>query len=95
MILAGLNAEHPGLVFGLHLTDDVEDMLRRDADTAVRMTRPVQSELLAPKVAVLQLGFHARRQWLEAHAAPGDLEALVASRALIGNDRPHTATMFI
>ena len=87
MILAGLKAEHPGLVFELHLTDDVNDMLRRDADIAVRMTRPVQSGLLARKVAVVRLGFYARRQWLEAHAAPGDLEALVASRALIGDDR--------
>ncbi len=86
-ILAGLKAEHPGLVFELHLTDHVEDMLRRDADIAVRMTRPVQSDLLVRKVAVVQVGFYAHRQWLAAHAAPADLPGLVASNALIGDDR--------
>jgi DNA-binding transcriptional LysR family regulator len=87
IILAKLKTKHPGLVFELHLTDDVEDMLRRDADIAVRMTRPVQSDLLARKVAVVQVGLYAHRQWLDANAAPADLEALVASGALIGEDR--------
>jgi DNA-binding transcriptional LysR family regulator len=87
LILSRAATKHPNLVFELHLTDDVEDMLRRDADIAVRMTRPVQSDLVARRVAVIQLGLYARRQWLEAHAAPDDLDALAASRALIGDDR--------
>jgi len=86
-ILAKLKTTYSSLVFELHLTDDIEDMLRRDADIAVRMTRPAQSDLLVRKVAIVQVGLYARRPWLEAHVAPADFEALVASGALIGEDR--------
>jgi DNA-binding transcriptional LysR family regulator len=86
-IITQLKTKHPGLVFELRLTDDVEDILRRDADIAVRMTRPVQSDLLVRKVAIVQVGLYARRQWLETHIAPADLDALAASGAVIGEDR--------
>ncbi len=41
------------------------DLLRRDADIAVRMVRPKQKALLAKRVGRLALQFHAHRRYLE------------------------------
>lgn len=42
-LLARLRREHPRLTIELSLTDRVDDLLRRDADIAVRMTEPTQA----------------------------------------------------
>jgi len=39
-IVTEFRARHHGLVVELSLSDRVEDLLRREADIAVRMTRP-------------------------------------------------------
>lgn len=86
-ILARLRREHCGLQFELALSDDLADLLRRDADIAVRMVRPVQADLLARKVGEVQLGLYAHQAWLDAHGAPHSLEALLRSGQLVGYDR--------
>lgn len=86
-ILAGLRKNYPGLQFELALSDDVADLLRRDADLAVRMVRPSQADLLARKVGAVPIGLYAHRSWLEAHGVPPSLEALLQSGQLIGYDR--------
>lgn len=86
-ILARLRLTHPGLQFELALSDDVADLVRRDADIAVRMVRPAQADLLARKVGVVSLGFYAHETWLREHGVPESLDALLRSGGLIGYDR--------
>ncbi len=86
-ILAALKCDHPGLTFELNLSDAIEDILRRDADIAVRMVRPVQPDILARKVAVIELGFFAHSRWLQAHSYPSSLQELVGCGAMIGEDK--------
>ena len=86
-MLRTLRDAHPALEFEVELSDDVADVLRRDADIAVRMLRPTQSELVARRVANVPLGLYVHRRWLEANGAPASLGALVKSRQLIGYDR--------
>lgn len=86
-ILAAVKARHPGLDFELTLTNAVEDLLRRDADIAVRMSRPTQADLVARKVGQVTAGLFAHEQWLALHGQPASLEQLVASHQLIGYDR--------
>ena len=86
-ILAAVKARHPGLDFELTLTNAVEDLLRRDADIAVRMTRPTQADLVARKVGQVTAGLFAHEQWLARHGQPASLEQLVAAHQLIGYDR--------
>jgi DNA-binding transcriptional LysR family regulator len=86
-MLADLREAHPDLVFEIDLSDDVADLLRRDADIAVRMLRPAQAGLVARRVANVGLGLYAHRRWIERHGAPASLDALVAARQLIGYDR--------
>ena len=86
-ILAAVKARHPGLDFELTLTNATEDLLRRDADIAVRMTRPTQADLVARKVGEVTAGLFAHEQWLAQHGPPESLEQLVAAHQLIGYDR--------
>jgi DNA-binding transcriptional LysR family regulator len=86
-LLAGLKRMHPGLVFELVLTDAVEDLLRRDADIAVRMVRPAQVDLVARKAGVIELGLFATRSWIDHHGAPASLADLLRTGGLAGYDR--------
>lgn len=86
-MLARLRARHPGLMFELDLRDDLADVLRRDADLAVRMARPRQQDLRARRVGTVALGLFAHRDWVSRHGHPASIEALIAARDLIGYDR--------
>ncbi|HEY2780730.1 MAG TPA: LysR family transcriptional regulator [Steroidobacteraceae bacterium] len=85
-ILAEFRHRHPNTVIELSLSNQLADLLRRDADIAVRMVRPKQKALLARRVGKVSLGFHAHRRYLERHGHPERLEDL-SHHALIGFDR--------
>lgn len=85
-ILAELQESHPGLSVELSLSDAVEDLLRREADVAVRMTPPRQEALLSRHVGAIPLGFYAHRRYLARHGTPRSLDELAGHR-LIGFDR--------
>jgi DNA-binding transcriptional LysR family regulator len=84
-ILTGFHEAHPEVAIELALSNRVEDLLRRDADIAVRMVRPTQGALLAKRVGAVRLGLFAHRRYLEAHGAPARLDD--PSVAAIGFDR--------
>jgi DNA-binding transcriptional LysR family regulator len=76
---------HPHIDIELVLSNRSEDLLKREADIAVRMVRPTQAALSAKKVGVLHLGLHAHPSYLKAHGTPRSLEDLLA-HPLIGFD---------
>ncbi|MGJ7605039.1 LysR family transcriptional regulator [Variovorax sp. LT1R20] len=86
-IVARLREAHPALKVELVLTNRVQDLLRREADIAVRMVRPKQEQLVARRVGQIELGFHARKDYLGRHGTPRKLEDL-AAHAVIGYDQP-------
>ena len=90
-ILADLRDAHPALVIELVPSNKVENLLRRDADIAVRMTTPSQDALIARRVGSIDVGLHAHRRYLERHGTPRTLDDL-AGHALIGWD---TETAYI
>ena len=73
-ILADLREAHPGLVFELALTNRSEDLLRREADIAVRMVRPTQEALVARRIGDIKLGMFAQKRVLDAWGRPTTLE---------------------
>jgi DNA-binding transcriptional LysR family regulator len=85
-ILTEFRARHPGVIVELSLSNQTADLLRRDADIAVRMVRPVQKALVARRIGKTVLGLHATRQYLDAHGQPRQLADL-EPHALIGFDR--------
>jgi hypothetical protein len=56
-LLAGLMKRHPNLEIELVLSNRNDDLLKREADIAVRMVAPQQVALIAKKVAPVELGF--------------------------------------
>jgi DNA-binding transcriptional LysR family regulator len=86
-LLAPFLAEHPRLQIELIASNRNENLLRRDADVAVRMVRPVQGGLVASNVAALQVGLFASASYQARKGAPTDLEGLLADHDLIGEDQ--------
>ena len=86
-MLADLRSAHPRLQIELSLSNANEDLLRRDADIAVRMAQPTQGALVAKRVGVVKLGVFAAESYLADHAAPRSLADLADGHALIGKDR--------
>jgi DNA-binding transcriptional LysR family regulator len=83
-ILTRFHEANPEIIIELALSDRQEDLLRRDADIAVRMARPTQSALTAQRAGFVPVGLFAHRRYLERHGAPTQLEPGVAG---IGFDR--------
>lgn len=85
-ILSRLQERHPGLEIELSASDDVEDLLRREADIAVRMTEPKQDALLVRRLGEIMLGFHGLKSYLDVHGRPQSLADLRTHR-VVGFDR--------
>ncbi|WP_377296596.1 LysR family transcriptional regulator [Rhizobium sp. SGZ-381] len=85
-ILSKLQAAHPRLDLELSLSDTLHDLLRREADIAVRMTRPRQDALVARHIGTIELGLHAARSYMDRKGSPADLQALTLHH-MVGFDR--------
>lgn len=85
-ILTAFREAHPRIIVELVLSNRAEDLLRREADIAVRMVRPSQGALFARKVGVIHLGFHAHPRYLKAHGSPKSFAEL-REHPLIGFDK--------
>ena len=85
-MLAALRQEHPELVIELVLSNQMDDLLRREADIAVRMVQPTQGALIARRVGAIELGMHARPDYLVRCGTPKRVEEL-ANHSLIGFDK--------
>ncbi|HEX5262150.1 MAG TPA: substrate binding domain-containing protein, partial [Phenylobacterium sp.] len=86
-MLTSFRNQHPGVVIEMMLSNINDDLSRREADIAVRMTPPSQSSLIAKKVGEVSLGFYATADYLERHGTPELLEDF-DDHALIGFDSP-------
>lgn len=85
-MLVSLRNEHSGVNLELVASDQTENLLRREADLAVRMYRPTQNDLIAKKVADLPIGIYAARSYVEQYGMPEGPEQL-AQHTVIGYDR--------
>jgi hypothetical protein len=68
------------------LSNSVDNLLRRDADIAVRMVEPEQDALLTRRLRTVALGLHAHRRYLDRAGRPESLHDL-QDHSLIGFDR--------
>jgi len=82
-ILADLRRRHPRLVVALSPNNRNEDLLRREADVAVRMVRPEQGALVARRIGEVELGLHVHADLIAGRAVPATLDE-VAAFGLVG-----------
>jgi DNA-binding transcriptional LysR family regulator len=84
-IISQLQTDYPELKIELVLSNRVQDLLKREADIAVRMTQPKQDLLIARRVGQVNLGLHAHKKYLRQRGTPQTVADL-ARHALIGFD---------
>lgn len=85
-ILGRLREKHPRLSFEVQLSNRTQDLLRQEADVAVRMVRPVQSALVMKHVGAVTLGLFAHPAYIAAHGVPQTMTELPRF-SIIGPDR--------
>ncbi len=88
-VIAALQVAEPGIAIELVATNQLSNLLRREADIAVRMVRPVQSSLVARKLGEVPIVAAAHRSYLKRAGTPRTPADLVRHR-LIGYDRDDT-----
>jgi DNA-binding transcriptional LysR family regulator len=84
-LLARMRTVLPDIQVELVSSNGLSNLLRREADIAVRMVRPEQASLIAKKIGDVGLGAYAHSSYLARHSAlrkPQDL----LQQALIGSD---------
>lgn len=85
-ILVALKDTEPGIDIELAPSNAVANLLARDADIAIRMTRPIQNDLIAVKVNDLAMGTYAHERYLAKTGVPETVQDLAGHR-LVGYDR--------
>jgi DNA-binding transcriptional LysR family regulator len=93
-ILATFQTLHPQIAVELALSNRNEDLLRGDADIAIRMVRPTQGVLIARQIGRVDVGLYAHRSYLKGRTKPGKLGDL-QQHALIGYDRDQSYVRMI
>lgn len=63
--LIALRRAYPGILIDLAPTNAVSDLTRRDADIAIRHVRPDQPDLIAKRLADIEVGLFASDRYLE------------------------------
>ncbi len=85
-ILTALRREEPAIAIEVVATDETENLLRREADIALRMYRPTQPDVITRKVADFPIGVFAAPSYLAEHGTPTTPEDLL-NHDVIGYDR--------
>lgn len=86
-VLAALQQAEPGIAIELVASNDITNLLRREADIAVRMVRPVQGSLVARKLADIAIVACAHASYLKRAGTPRRPADLLQHHRLIGYDK--------
>ena len=88
-LLARFAIEEPGIQVELVASNQLSNLLRREADIAVRMLRPAQASLVVRKLGEIRIVACAHERYLEQFGTPKKALDLLAHR-LVGYDRDDT-----
>jgi DNA-binding transcriptional LysR family regulator len=84
-ILAQMRLALPGVQVELVASNAVSNLLRREADIALRMVQPDQGSLVARRIGRVTLGAYAHRDYLARRGTPRDLPDLLQHEVLAGD----------
>ncbi len=85
-VLAQMRLALPQVSIELVSSNQVSNLLRREADIALRMVQPDQSSLVAKKIGKITLGAWAHRDYLRRRGTPKQPQDLLGHE-LIGDDK--------
>ncbi len=81
-----LREQEPGIAVEVIASNALSDLLRREADIAIRHVKPDQPDLIARLVREAQACFYASEAWVKAHGHPRSAED-AARLPFVGSDR--------
>jgi len=84
-ILTSFRAAHRGIALELALSNRSEDLLKREADIAVRMIRPAQQNLIARRIGDVPIHLYAHKSYAKRRGLPKTVADL-AAHDVIGYD---------
>ncbi|MDO9259048.1 MAG: LysR family transcriptional regulator [Pseudomonadota bacterium] len=85
-ILAQMRLALPDIQVELVASNAVSNLLRREADIALRMVQPDQASLVVKRIAKVTLGTYAHRDYLRRRGTPKNPQDLL-NHELVGSDR--------
>lgn len=85
-LIAQMRSELPGIQVELVSSNAVSDLLRGEADIAIRMVRPTQASLVARRIGQVEVAACAHKAYLARRGTPDEAEDLL-QHDLVGNDR--------
>ena len=85
-LLGRMQQKFPGIQIELVSSNEVSNLLRREADIAVRMVQPDQNSLIARRIGKMSISTYAHRDYLKRAGTPKGPPELL-SHALIGGDK--------
>ena len=88
-ILAKMRLALPEVQVELVVSNEVSNLLRREADIALRMVQPDQATLVAKRIGKVSLGAYAHRDYLRRRGTPKQPAELLAHE-LVGQDQAET-----
>lgn len=86
-VLADLCQSYPNIAIEMVASDDTENLLRREADIAVRMYRPTQDDVISTLCGQLDLAVYAAHSYVARRGAPKADPADLLNHDVIGYDR--------
>lgn len=81
-----LRDQEPGIAIEVVSSNALSDLLRREADIAIRHVKPAQPDLIARLVREAQASFYASEDWVKTHGHPRSAEDAV-TLPFVGGDR--------
>ena len=78
-VLVRLRVAYPEIQVELVSSNEVSNLLRREADIALRMVQPAQSSLVAKRIGRVTLGPYAHRNDLKRRGTPRRLADLLST----------------
>ncbi len=85
-IIRAMRRQVPGVAIDIVASNRFSNLLRREADIAIRMARPQQSSLIAKRIGSVDFGVYASEAYLTRHTAPRTAQELLCHE-LIGFDQ--------
>lgn len=81
-----LHDQEPGITIDVIPSNALSDLLRREADIAIRHVKPEQPDLIARLIREATAYFYASESWVNAHGHPRSAED-AARLSFVGSDR--------
>lgn len=78
--------QFPGITVEFKIENAASDLLRREADIAIRMFRPVQNDLIAKRTGTMKYGYYASKDYIKKRGMPENTKDISGHEFILPHD---------